>query len=86
MMIGRKAKVSIPVLSHRHIGIRFDHSQGAAYVDAPRGASGEVIALSPDRNEEFIELYWCSSPKAAPGAGNTWRIWVKRVFFGQLFD
>lgn len=23
---------------------------------------------------------------AAPGAGHVWRIWVKRVFFGQLFE
>ncbi|MBK6356484.1 MAG: hypothetical protein IPF44_07080 [Betaproteobacteria bacterium] len=87
MMVGQKVKVSLPQLPRNHIGIRFDDSQGAAAaVSAPRGASGEVLNLSPDRSEALIELYWSGATRAAPGSGQVWRIWVKRVFFGQLFD
>jgi hypothetical protein len=31
MIVGRKVKVSIPLLSRRHTGIRFDDAQGAAH-------------------------------------------------------
>jgi len=85
MIIGQKVKVVLNQLNH--IGIRFDGSQGiAAAVYAPRGASGEVKEVSPDRSEALVELYWSEAPQAAPGTGHVWRIWVKRVFFGQLFD
>jgi hypothetical protein len=85
--IGRKVSVALQQLPRAHTGIRFDESQGSAAVSsAPRGATGEVKALSPDRSEALVELYWNFAPRAAPGTGHVWRIWVKRVFFGQLFD
>ena len=85
MIPGKKVKVALPKLFSTHQGIRFDSSQGAAAVAfAPRGASGEVKQLSPDKQEALIELYW--SEGRGRGHGHVWRIWVKRVFFGQLFE
>ena len=86
MVVGQKIKVALAQLPRNHVGIRFDSSQGAAAVSAPKGASGEVKELSPDRSEALIELYWSNTSRAAPGMGHFWRIWVKRVFFGQVFD
>jgi hypothetical protein len=87
MKVGQTVKVAVMQLSSRHPGIRFDDTQGSAALQtAPKGASGQVMALSPDRGEALVELYWTFAPNAAPGSGHVWRIWVKRVFFGQLFD
>jgi hypothetical protein len=87
MNVGQKVRFALKQLPASHIGIRFDNRQGsAALASAPQGASGEVIELSPDRSEALIDLYWSDSPRTAPGSGHVWRIWVKRVFFGQLFE
>jgi hypothetical protein len=87
MLVGKKVRVALNQLPANHIGIRFDQRQGgAAPAFAPKGASGEVVELSSDGNEALIELYWSNVPRAAPGSGYIWRIWVKRVFFGQLFE
>jgi hypothetical protein len=85
--VGQRVKVTIAQLPRTHIGIRFDSSQGtAATASAPKVAAGEVKALSADRNEALVELYWSAAPRPAPRSGLLWRIWVKRVFFGHLFE
>ncbi len=86
MRAGTKVIVQPNLLSSTHPGIRFDSSQGAAAaLSAPKGASGEVLRTSDDGRECLVELYWNAAPRAAPGAGHTWRVWVKREWFGQLF-
>lgn len=87
MVVGQKVKAALVQLPRNHVGIRFDGSQGAAAaVSAPNGAAGQVKELNPDRSEASVELYWSNTPRAAPGTGHVWGIWVKRVFFGQVFD
>lgn len=84
MKVGSKVKVCANPLLAKHPGIRFDGTQGAAAVSAPKGTSGEVRQLSDDKNECLVELYWNETGR--PGAGHTWRIWVKRSWFGNLFE
>ena len=84
MKAGQKVKVQPERLFAKHPGIRFDSSQVATSAYAPRGASGEVLQVSPDGKEALVELYWNPNARAAPGTGENWRIWVKREWFGQL--
>ena len=85
MRVGTKAVVQPNPLYSRHPGLRFDADQVAAAPFAPKGASGEVVRVSADGAECLVELYWNESPRAAPGRGHAWRVWVKREWFGQLF-
>ena len=82
MKAGQKVAVQPLQIASKHPGIRFDRAQGAAMLLAPRGASGQVLQVAPDGKECLVELYWNDSGR--PGAGHTWRIWVKREWFGQL--
>jgi hypothetical protein len=84
---GQRVRVGIAQILSSHAGIRFDGSQrSAANNFARRAASREVKALSPDRSEALVELYWNGALSAAPGIGHVWRTRVKRLFFGQFFD
>jgi len=85
MQPGQKVSVQPEKLFARHPGLRFDASQGAvAALFAPRGAEGHVIRLSDMGMEALIELYWNANPRSAPGAGNIWRIWVRREWWYLL--
>ena len=82
MKRGQKVTVQPQQLFGTHAAIRFEAGHGPRSISAPRGASGEVIDVSADGREALVELYWNSS--GLPGAGEQWRFWIKREFFGQL--
>jgi len=82
MQPGQRVAVQPEKLFAKHPGLRFDNSQGPITIFAPRGAEGQVLRISDDRMEALVELYW--NPNGRPGAGDSWRVWVKREWFGQL--
>jgi hypothetical protein len=86
MIPGKKIKVTLPQFPAIHPGIRFDKSQVACSANAPKGTSGEVLRVSGDLPECLVERYWNHNAVSAPGSGEMWKIWVKREWFGQLFD
>ena len=76
---GKKVELRIDLLT-KHQGVRFDKNTTAAPARIPKGATGTIVKV--ESAEIQIELY--SNPSHIPGAGDTYRLWVKRPFFGIL--